>query len=273
MKHKNTSKLTILSCLFFGTIANAQNFYTCVPKKSSLKKMIIEDDFKTAESLIDDEVFWSLIITNRTLGSLPAGIYKVVVAGGSGGNGGDAGEVGGYGYGGRGEIKKQVFYHDKLTSYAACIGSHGEIGEYGTEGGSGGGGGAGSAFKTGAIHLLVSGGGGGGGDSHHGGGGGGGGGYGCGVGGTGGYGNDYGTRGAGGSITGGVYLDGAAGADGIEDSGDNGGPGGAGGSRRACANGGAGGTGWLDGINGNSCASVGNGNSGDGYVKIYKYIG
>ncbi len=216
---------------------------------------------------------WSLVESNKTSGTLEAGVYKVVVAGGSGGNGGDANVAGGYGYGASGQILDEIFKLDKSTTYYACIGSRGADGRWGRYGGSGGGGGAGSAFVLAdeSVVVNVSGGGAGGGDSSGGGGGGGGGaGYGCAKGGKGGYGNDNYDNIQGGSVDGASNLlsSGLVGRDGAEDTGPHGGAGGWGG--KSCGNGGSGGSHYDDGSSGGSCVSV-NRNSGNGYVKIYKY--
>ncbi len=285
MKKHKISKLALLTGLLMIN-TNTKGFYQCVPKQDWFKKqyyiLTLEDKFRVAKTQINNHNLWILVEENKTSGSLGIGIYKVIVAGGCGGGGGSAGkdyeEYNVYYYrsggaGAVGEISMKLFYIDRLMSYAACIGLKGRNGSVGAgDGGSGGGGGAGSAFKINDLEIMVSGGGGGGGaSSPHGGGGGGGGGYGCEIGGRGGWGNNSYDHVSGGNIVRDRYLGGAKGIDGGEDYGNNGGSGGKGG--RPCANGGVGGTDLGSGVGGNSCATKGNGNTGDGYVKIYKYIG
>ena len=198
MKHNNISKLTILTCLFIGTISNAQNFYTCVPKDDWFNKRfdtrMLYEKFETAKTQINNDNAWEYLEGNRTSGRLARGIYRVIVRGGDGGssgrsqNGGDGGKggSGNHGYmglkdsgsrtnggeggigafhsansGGSGEEKREVFLITETRSYSACFGRKGGDGHDGRAG-KGGKGGWGGYVKGGFRRGGAGGGGGGG---------------------------------------------------------------------------------------------------------------
>lgn len=128
MKNNRISKITILTALFIGGIVNAQEFYTCVPKRNWWLDIVREGNLKNK---------WELIINltpNLNIElykqKLYPGKYRIYIAAG----GGD-------------EIVKE-FTLDKVEEFKACVGAGGEAGSYGVGNfGRGGNGGGGMGYK------------------------------------------------------------------------------------------------------------------------------
>ncbi len=127
MINKQISKITLLSAMLLAGVVNAQEFYTCVPKKSWWKDIMTES-IKDGQKKI-----WSKIIDlqitsplDKFKGWLQPGNYRVTAAAAGG-----VEEIG-------------EFTLIKTSEFKACVGAgggNGGIGNWGRGGGAGGGGG------------------------------------------------------------------------------------------------------------------------------------
>ncbi len=159
MMKKQISKISLLSAMLVATMVNAQEFYTCVPKRnwwSDLIKDGVEKGVTEGKKEIEENK-WETII-DLTTDSNPVelkqallpGKYRVTVA------------VAGVGM--DGEKKVRIFTLDKKEEFKACIevsgGNGGDKYSIGkaTYIGGGGGGGGGSYFEIGEVKLLLKGG-------------------------------------------------------------------------------------------------------------------
>ena len=176
MINKRISKITLLSAMFVAGVVNAQEFYTCVPKKSWWGD-VIKSNVPSASDIVNalpktnpapnNPLSWQTIISLKPSSyqdefkqTLYPGQYRVSAAAA----------------GGERVIKE--FTLTVPTEFKACVGASGVDAE-GKEGGRGGGGmgynglyggyGKGEFGKDGSDSIIISGGGRGGSGCHQGG--------------------------------------------------------------------------------------------------------
>lgn len=127
------NKLIILTFLLVSSLVNAQNFYTCVPEDDWFNKQfdlrVLQEKFKVAKTLIDNNESWEFVEKNKTSGTLLQGIYKVEVAGGAGGKGGAINIVSKSDEGGKGGALTNMNRRGISILQKSCEGSMGQNGE------------------------------------------------------------------------------------------------------------------------------------------------
>ncbi len=128
MKNNKISKITILTALFIGGIVNAQEFYTCVPKRNWWLDIVREGNLKNKWELIID--LTPNLNVELYKQKLYPGKYRIRAAGA----------------GGKEELKE--FTIKETATFKACVGRGSGAGGYGFGyDGRGGNGGGGMGYK------------------------------------------------------------------------------------------------------------------------------